>query len=492
MLKICKELGIYFTISSLLEWDSQTYLPSQGDSFRGDQLGFLEEKIIQIMTNSETKSIIEKLSVHKNELDNFETRNFDLFNKAFSRRTAVPSDLLIENKKQESITFGIWKKAKKENNFKLFIPELEKNIAFKRKIASFLDPEKIPFDVFLDEFEPGITSTELEKIFNNLKTKLISLLQKIQSHDNKSDAISKLNFSLGKLDQQILVKEITKFIGFDIERGSIDQGEHPMTLDLGPDDVRFTVNYNNENNYISALFAGLHEAGHAIHGQNISKEFIYYPVNLFGSSAGISESQSRFFENIIGRSESFWKYYYPKLQRITHQNISINDFLFAINKVQLSKIRIHADEVTYPLHIILRFEIEKGMLDGSYEVSELPSIWNEKFEKYFGFEITNDSEGILQDVHWASGFYGYFPSYALGNLYNSQMYYAMKKELEFDSLLANGSVQPIKNWLTDRVHKKTGFYNPLDFINKITSEELNPNYFIRYLEEKYSKLYSFS
>ena len=160
MLKICKELGIYFTISSLLEWDSQTYLPSQGDSFRGDQLGFLEEKIIQIMTNSETKSIIEKLSVHKNELDNFETRNFDLFNKAFSRRTAVPSDLLIENKKQESITFGIWKKAKKENNFKLFIPELEKNIAFKRKIASFLDPEKIPFDVFLDEFQPGITSTE--------------------------------------------------------------------------------------------------------------------------------------------------------------------------------------------------------------------------------------------------------------------------------------------------------------------------------------------
>ena len=195
-----------------------------------------------------------------------------------------------------------------------------------------------------------------------------------------------------------------------------------MTIGVGnSDDVRFTVNYD-QHNYLSALFAGLHEAGHAIHEQNTDQENRYCPIDLFGSSAGISESQSLFFENIVGRSEAFWSYYFSKLPS-SIQKIELTDFLQIINRVQLSKIRIQADELTYPLHIILRFEIEKGLLDGSNQVNDLPIIWNEKMKEYFGLEISNDIEGVLQDIHWATGFYGYFPTYTLGNIYNSQMYY---------------------------------------------------------------------
>lgn len=239
---------------------------------------------------------------------------------------------------------------------------------------------------------------------------------------------------------------------------------------------------------LTALFAGLHEAGHAIHGQNVNTEYIYQPIGLFGRSAGISESQSRFFENLIGRSAPFWSYYSSKMPK-SIQKIGLDDFVSIINKVQLSKIRIEADELTYPLHIIVRFEIEKGLLDGSIEVDELPAIWNKKMQDYFGLEISNDSEGVMQDIHWATSFYGYFPTYALGNIYNAQMYYTMKQEVDFDSFLANGSIKPIRNWLRDNVHKKTGLYDPEDFVKIITHEHINPDYFINYLEEKFSQLY---
>ena len=488
MLDITRELKYYFSLSSLLNWDSQTHMPTKGASFRAQQVAFLEEKVISILANSNTKRVLSNLSAHKSDLDEFQLRNYQVFARAVNRRTVVPSKLLIENKKQESITFNAWQEGKRKKNFKLYAPELVKNIVNKQNMARYVDPEKIPFDVYLDDFEPGFTSEKIEKIFNQLKPEILSLLHKIQ---NSGVTIPNLNnFSLTISKQEKLVHEITNYIGFDLRKGSIDYGEHPMTINLGsPDDVRFTVNYD-EANYLSALFAGLHEAGHAIHGQNTDKKNRFFPIGLFGSSAGISESQSRFFENIVGRSEAFWSYYFSKLPP-TIQKIGLSDFLQIINQVQLSKIRIKADELTYPLHIILRFEIEKGLLDGSIQVNELPSVWNEKIKEYFGLEIKDDAEGVLQDIHWATVFYGYFPTYALGNIYNSQMYYTMKKELDFDTLLTNGTIEPVRNWLIENVHKKTGLYDPEDFIKVITQESVNPDYFIKYLEQKFSKIYEF-
>ena len=488
LIKVSQDLGKYSSIANSLNWDSQTCMPKKGAPFRAQQLAFIEEQIVNLFASSTTKSLIQKLDSHFSEFDDFQKRNIEVFKKAFNRRTAVPKDLLIENKKQELVTFSVWQEAKHKNDFKLYAPELAKNISNKQQMTSFIDNDKIPFDVYLDQYEPGFSSQRIETIFNELRPKIISLLQKIQSSEISKKTTGE-DFSLSKSVQQNIIHQITSFIGYDISKGRIDHGEHPMTFSgNNSDDVRFTVNYN-EKNYFDALFAGLHEAGHAIHGQNRLKEYNLYPITMFGGSAGISESQSRFFENIIGRSESFWTYYLPLLSKTINKKLNLSDFLLEANKVQFSRIRIHADELTYPLHIILRFEIEKGLLDGSIKVTELPNVWNEKFEKYLGLEIKNDSEGVMQDIHWATGFYGYFPTYALGNIYNAQMYHTMRQELDFDGLLTNGTIGPIRNWLIENVHKKTGLYDPEEFVKVITHEEVNPKYFISYLVEKFSKLY---
>ena len=487
LLKVSKNISYFSTINSVLNWDNQTYLPNKAASYRAQQFAFIEEQIINIFTSNETKSLVSKLEKEKSSFSDFEKRNAEVFLKAYHRRTAVPKEILIENKKQESETFAAWQKAKKTNNYKLYAPELAKNIVMKQKVASFIDKEKIPFDVHLDQHEPGFSSKKMNKIFSDLKPKLISLLNKIQS-SHLFDDLKVTSFPMDRSIQEKMVYANAKFIGYDLEAGRIDQGEHPMTFRIiSPTDVRFTVNYH-ENNFLSALFAGFHEAGHAIHSQNTNPEFSQYPISMFGGSAGISESQSRFFENLVGRSPSLWPYYLPKFNKLTNQKLELRDFLLAMNKVQLSKIRIEADELTYPLHIILRFEIEQGMLDGTYNVNELPAIWNEKMKESFDIDIEKDSEGIMQDIHWASSFYGYFPTYALGNLYNAQMLHAMKKELDFDNLLLQGNVTPIREWLITNVHKKTGFYDPEEFLRVISGKDINPDYFVKYLDEKYTKL----
>ncbi len=486
MLKLSRELRYYSSLASLLSWDTQTYMPPKASDFRSQQSAFIAEKVNLLMTGDKTKALMKNLTKTISELDTIQKRNIILFEREYTRRTAIPNDILIENVKQESLTFSVWQHAKRKNDYESYAPELAKNIANKQKMASYISPTKTAFDVYLDEFEPGFSSDKISSLFDQLKPKLLSLLHKI--HQSEVKIPDSINVSMDHSDQEKLVQNITKFIGYDIKKGSIDSGEHPMTIGMGsPNDVRFTVNYD-ENNYLSALFAGLHEAGHAIHGQNSNPEYNFQPIGLFGGSAGISESQSRFFENIVGRSVSFWSYYFSKLPA-SIQKIGLSNFVHLINKVQLSKIRIQADEVTYPLHIILRFEIEKGLLDGSISVNELPAIWNEKINAYFNLDVNSDTEGVMQVIHWATGFYGYFPTYALGNIYNAQMYYAMKKVLDFETLLEHGSIEPIRNWLVEHVHSKTGLYDPEEFIRRITHEDVNSTYFIKYLEEKYSKLY---
>jgi carboxypeptidase Taq len=341
----------------------------------------------------------------------------------------------------------------------------------------------------LDTFDPNLTYQEISAVFGELKPKLIELIGKIKGTNEDIDTQGlKQPISIDK--QRLLGKDILNLVKFDLDSGRLDETEHPFTTGY-LSDVRLTTKYF-ENDFTNSLFSTLHESGHGLYEQNLPKEFMYQPISEAISSS-VHESQSRFVENIIGRSYSFWKFYFPKLKKIlgSEFKMELDDFYKAINKVEFSKIRIEADEVTYCLHIILRFEIERDLMDGKIDFEELPQIWNQKIKDYFGLEIENDAEGVLQDVHWSSGLLGYFPSYALGNILSGQLLNTMKKELNFDELLRNGEISKIISWLTTNVHKQGGRYGLNQLCEKVTGEKLNSKYYLEYLTNKYKEIYKF-
>ena len=335
----------------------------------------------------------------------------------------------------------------------------------------------------------------ITKIFNKLRDGLTSLIEKCLSSPIKPDT-SFLKRRIPIDTQRKIAVELARFIGYDVESkeagGRIDETEHPFTTGYYHD-VRITTHYY-EDNWSSAVFSVLHEGGHALYEQNLPAEWIYQPVGT-ACSSGFHESQSRFVENIVGRSREFWTYFLPKLNALTGNafaDIDLDMFVRGVNEVKPSKIRVEADEVTYCFHIIIRFEIERDLFAGKISVEELPQVWNEKYEKYLGVKIENDSEGVMQDTHWASGLFGYFPSYALGNIYSGQLLAKMQKDIpEWKTQLAEGNFKQIKQWLIKNVHSYGNLYDPADLIRIITGDEINVEHYLRYLNEKYARLYDF-
>jgi carboxypeptidase Taq len=347
-----------------------------------------------------------------------------------------------------------------------------------------------PYNTLLDEYEPGMTTEILDEVFGELRKKIVPLAKKIAESPKqpKTDFLFK-HFPKDK--QQQFSLDILKQLGYDFEAGRLDETVHPFATGLNRGDVRITTKYD-ENDFRTAIFGTFHECGHALYEQNISAELEGLPLST-GTSMGIHESQSLFYENFVGRNENFWKHNYETLQGYAPEQfgaVSAEDFLAAINESKSSLIRIEADELTYPLHIMIRYEIEKGLFNGDMKVEDLPQIWNDKYEEYLGVRPSNDAEGILQDVHWAGGAFGYFPSYALGFLYASQLKAAMLKDLpNFDELCANGDLEPVKKWLTDKVHRHGSMKKPLEILTEATGEGLNATHLVEYLEEKYGRIY---
>ncbi|MFZ0966372.1 MAG: carboxypeptidase M32, partial [Candidatus Bathyarchaeia archaeon] len=333
------------------------------------------------------------------------------------------------------------------------------------------------------------------EVFDELREGLVSLLRKCEASKKQPD-ISILKGKVPIDIQRKISKALAEFVGYDVESkesgGRIDETEHPFTTGYY-DDVRITTHYH-EAYLASSLFSVLHEAGHAIYEQNLKQEWMYLPIGT-GCSSGFHESQSRFVENIIGRSREFWVYFLPKLKQIAGNTLSdanLETFVRAVNQVKPSKIRVEADEVTYCLHIIIRFNIERDLFAGKIMVKELPEIWNQSYTDYLDVKIENNSEGVMQDTHWASGLYGYFPSYALGNIYSGQILATMQKDLpNWKKQIEKGNFSPVKNWLIKNVHTYGDLYDPPDLIRKITGKELNVKPYLNYLNEKYSKLYGF-
>jgi len=495
-----RDLAVFQSAEAIIHWDMETMMPPKAIKLRSQQLALLSRIDHRMSTDPEIGKLLEKIMQHSeyDELNDIQKRNVHLIKKNYDEQTKLPEELVAEIAKQRAITVDVWKKAKAAKNFAMFKPELEKLVELQKKAAEILMKVKetaTPYDALVDIFEPKMTTKVITKVFNELKEGLVSILKKCEAAPNQPDtSILKRKISIDA--QRQIAKLLAESVGYDVTSkqagGRIDETEHPFTTGYY-DDVRITTHYY-EDNFTSSIFSVLHEAGHAMYEQNLKPEWMYQPVGS-SCSSGFHESQSRFIENIIGRSREFWVYHLPRLKEIagnTLADLKLEAFVHAINQVAPSKIRVEADEVTYGLHIIIRFDIERDLFADKITVKELPEIWNQKYKDYLGIKIENDSEGVMQDTHWASGLYGYFPSYALGNIYSGQILATIEKDLpNWRKQIKEGNISPVKNWLIKNIHSYGNLYDPPELIKKITGKELDVKPYLKYLYNKYSELYSF-
>ena len=495
-----KEIAIFNSAQAVLNWDTETMMPPKAIGLRSQQLALLSGMQHKMETNPEIGALLEKIERHSNyeKLSAIQKRNIYLIRKNYDEQTKLPEELVMEIAKQRTIAVDVWKKAKAAKNFSMFRPELEKNIELAKKAAEILmkvKKTKTPYDALIDIFEPKMTAEEITKVFDELREGLVTLIKKCETSPKQPD-VSFLKRRIPIDVQRKIAVALAETVLYDVTSknsgGRIDETEHPFTNGYY-DDVRITTHYF-EDMFASSVFSVLHEAGHAIYEQDLNPDWMYQPVGT-GCSSGFHESQSRFVENIIGRSREFWTYFLPKLKELAGKalsDVTLDKFVHAINQIKPSKIRVEADEVTYGLHIIIRFNIERDLFAGKITAKELPEIWNQSYKKYLGIKIENDSEGVMQDTHWASGYYGYFPSYALGNIYGGQLLSVMEKDMpDWRKQLEKGSFKPAKQWLTEKVHKQGNLYDPPMLIKKITGKELTVKPYLNYLNEKCSKLYGF-
>jgi len=495
-----KNLFILESAAAIVHWDMETMMPPKAIKLRSLQLAMLSRIGHKMSTDPEIGRLLEDIMRHAKyeDLNTVQKRNLYLIKKHYDEQTKLPEELVAETAKQQAITVDTWKKAKAAKDYSMFKPELEKLTDLRRKAAEILMEVKetaTPYDALIDIFEPKMTAETISKVFAELREGLISILRKCETSPKQPD-ISILKSRVPIDIQRKIAESLAESIGYDIKSkeagGRIDETEHPFTTGYY-DDVRITTHYYKDN-FASSIFSTLHEGGHALYEQNLNREWIFQPVGT-ACSAGFHESQSRFVENIVGRSREFWIYFLPKLKELTGSiltDVDLDRFVHAVNQVKPSKIRVEADEVSYCLHIIIRFNLESDLFANKITVAELPQIWNQSYKEYLGVNIENDSEGVMQDTHWASGLYGYFPSYALGNIYSGQILATMEKELpEWKTQISSGNFQNIKQWLTTHIHNHGNLYDPAGFIKKITEEELSVKPYLNYLHKKYSKLYGF-
>lgn len=494
-----KELVIISSIDGIMNWDMETKMPPKGITLRSLQLGMLGQIEHKLSTDPEVGKLLDKIRNHPDyeSLTEIEKRNVYLIKKNYDEMTKLPEELVVEIAKQATIAVGTWKKAKAAKNYAMFKPELEKLFELKKKAAEILMDVKgapTPYDALIDMHEPAMTSEKTTRIFDELRAGLVQIIKKCASSTRQPDE-SFLKRKVNVDVQRKIANSLVKVIGYDVDSpnagGRIDETEHPFTNGYY-DDVRITTHYYDDN-FASSVFSILHEGGHAMYEQGLRPEWMFQPVGT-GCSYGFHESQSRFVENIFGRSFEFWSYYLPQLKSLTGNlsDISLEKFVHAINAVKPSKIRVEADEVTYSLHVIIRFNIERDWFAGKISISDLPQVWNEQYMNYLGVKIEDDSEGLMQDTHWGLGYFGYFPSYALGNVYSGQLLAKLRKDMpDMNKQIAKGNFQPIRQWLTTNVHSYGNLYDPPDLIKKIAGEEINVKHYLDYLNEKYSKLYEY-
>ena len=474
----------------VLGWDSETEAPIASHDKRGDVIGTLSNMYNDLLFDEKYVEAVNYLHENKAQLDPLFRREIEIVKKNLDSTLKLPKELLFENSVVCAKASPAWVEAKTKNDFSIFAPYLEKIVDISRQMMKYLETDSLKgYDVLLDQYEEGMTQAKYDEFFALLKEELVPLIRQISekeySHNLK---FTKLNYSIDK--QKKFAKYIAEVMCFDYDRGLDKESEHPFTSGNSRYDVRLTNHYY-EDMFTSSIFSMIHELGHATFEQQVSPTLD--GTALSGCSAmALHESQSRFYENIVGRSYEFWQTHYSKLQETFKEelaNVSLDDFYHFINKAECSLIRTEADELTYPLHIMIRYDIEQKLLNKEVEVKDLPAVWNKAYKDYLGVDVPSDTLGVLQDVHWSGGSFGYFPTYALGSAYSAQFYNAMKKDFDVDGAFGEENLGKINKWLEEHVHKFGDSKRPVDILKDATGEEFNPKYYIEYLKEKYTKLY---
>ncbi|MGD8744275.1 MAG: carboxypeptidase M32 [Candidatus Woesebacteria bacterium] len=492
LLEAYEEISMLGKTKAILSWDLNVNLPDKAADTRAQQTAYLTKLITEKWLDEDFRGSLEKASKNKKKLTVKEraiVRNLNYAGKYYYK---IPKEVIIEFSRATSKAFIVWQKARKQDRFKDFLPELKKLIRLNKLMAKHLGYEDNSYDALLDLYEPNLDSTTCKKIFRKLQPKLTNLIKSVEKKNNDKGMENLLgeHISYPEQDQRQVAMYALRKIGYDLEAGRMDISAHPFTTELGKGDVRITNRYKT-NDFVESLMVALHEGGHALYEQGIKDE--YYDTPLEGGvSLGIHESQSRFWENQVGRSFEFVKFMTPVLQAFYPEQLSKTDteILYRLfNRVKPGLIRVEADEVTYNLHIILRFEIEDALMNDRLKPEDLPGEWNEKMKKYLGVTPETDRDGVLQDVHWSHGPFGYFPTYTLGNLYAAQITHKMAKEIDLDELIGRGELGTILSWLRGNIHQYASLHWPDDLIKKVTGEKLNPKYFLDYIDSKFSEIY---
>lgn len=485
------KLAQYEQVIALLQWDLKTAAPENGTASKIEALSFFSTEYFRLMTAEEFGSLLKALSAPE-EFDSLNdamkitvTRYF----RDYQKSKNIPEDFFTEYVNASAHSEQAWEAAKRASDYSIFLPHLQKMIDMTKQKIAFTDPGKEIYDVLLDTYEEGMDSATIDRLFEEVKKELVPLLQKIKSAPEPDSSIFNAHYDIDS--QKHLQDFLLSYIGFSHKSGNTAESEHPFTLSLGLGDSRVTNHYS-LNDPISAIFSAIHEGGHAIFEQNINPSFektAAASVNLLG----LHESQSRFYENILGRNIHFWEPIYEKLGEFLpkFKEISLEDFFREINHVKCSFIRTEADELTYPFHIILRYEIEKAIFREGVTADKLPELWNQKMEEMLGIVPSNDAEGILQDMHWSDGSFGYFPTYLLGTIYDGMFLEQIEKELgSLDSILAEGRISQVTKWLNENIHQYGSLYTSKEVIQRVCSREISAEPIIRYFKEKYSKIYN--
>lgn len=482
------DINALTTAITVLDWDQQCFMPSGGAEGRSEHVGTLSRMAHEMSVSDETRKLLESARAEVGTGDTVEAALVRVAQRDFDLQTKIPASLVEEKSKLAAVGHEKWVHARANNDFKSFAPILERMFEIARQEAEFLGYKEHIYDALLDQYEEGATAADCRRMFEALKGPNVKLVREIKESGPVDD--SRLTGEWDVAKQKEFTEGLVKAIGFDMTRGRQDTAPHPFCTTFGIGDVRLTTRYKP---YLpSAIFGSMHEAGHGVYEQGSPMDWDRTPL-AGGVSLGIHESQSRTWENIVGRSFAFWKRFLPDLQKLfpTLSGVSLDDWYRMVNKVEPSLIRVEADEVTYNLHILVRFELECDILTGALKVADLPAAWNAKYKEYLGIEPDSDSNGCLQDVHWSGGAIGYFPTYSMGNLLSYQFWNKLRADLgDTDALIEDGKFEPILGWLRENIYRHGRRYAPKDLVMRVTGKPMGAEDYLAGLEAKYKVIYN--
>ncbi len=485
-----EKLRAFHMVMFLHGWDSSTEAPHDSMLYRSKQLGVLSQLFYETSTNPDYEQAIETLYQKRSELDPVLAHEVGERRKDLIKTKNVPVEEFVKFQELSAQAYQVYVDAKQQNNYELYKPYLLKIIEFKKKYIQWNQtPELKGYDLLLDEFESGMTTQDYDLFFKALKERLVPFVkQTLKKKLNYPKSFTKKAYDV--TTQEAFVHYLRDVFCFDPNRTVIKESEHPFTTSNGNSDVRITTHYH-ETNLQSAIFSAIHEMGHGLYELQVDSS-LEETLSGGGASMAMHESQSRMMENMIGRSPQFWATHFDRLKSLFPKQLkqtTVDDFVKYVNTVGKGFIRTEADELTYALHIMVRYDLERAIFNGKVDLEELPTLWNKLYKKYLNVTVTSDQVGILQDVHWSQGSFGYFPTYALGSAYAAQIYHAMSKDIDLNQAMSEPTLKQIAAWLKDKIHRYGASKPPKEILKLATGEEFNPDYYINYLIDKYSKLY---